>query len=58
MSRVSQIVSSCYDIDIGSPQSKATVLSQTPDMSVLLETSAGDVTIDLFVTDAPKTCEK
>ncbi|KAK6430364.1 Peptidyl-prolyl cis-trans isomerase-like 4 [Oleoguttula sp. CCFEE 5521] len=26
-------------------------------MSVLLETSAGDITIDLFVTDAPKCCE-
>ncbi|RMY87429.1 hypothetical protein D0861_05354 [Hortaea werneckii] len=27
-------------------------------MSVLLETSAGDITIDLFVKDAPKCCEK
>ncbi|KAI7334215.1 Peptidyl-prolyl cis-trans isomerase-like [Hortaea werneckii] len=26
-------------------------------MSVLLETSAGDITIDLFVKDAPKCCE-
>ncbi|KAF2228317.1 cyclophilin-like domain-containing protein [Elsinoe ampelina] len=26
-------------------------------MSVLLETSAGDITIDLFVDDAPKSCE-
>ncbi|KAK5134617.1 Peptidyl-prolyl cis-trans isomerase cyp6 [Meristemomyces frigidus] len=26
-------------------------------MSVLLETSAGDITIDLFVNDAPKCCE-
>ena len=27
-------------------------------MSVLLETSAGDITIDLFVEEAPKCCEK
>jgi len=27
-------------------------------MSVLLETSAGDITIDLLVKDAPKCCEK
>ncbi len=27
-------------------------------MSVLLETSAGDITIDLLVNDAPKCCEK
>ncbi|KAG9807626.1 hypothetical protein KCU77_g21296, partial [Aureobasidium melanogenum] len=26
-------------------------------MSVLLETSAGDITIDLYVDEAPKTCE-
>lgn len=27
-------------------------------MSVLLETSLGDITIDLLVDDAPKCCEK
>lgn len=27
-------------------------------MSVLLETSAGDITVDLFLADAPKSCEK
>lgn len=27
-------------------------------MSVLLETSAGDITIDLYVDEAPKACEK
>jgi hypothetical protein len=27
-------------------------------MSVLLETSAGDITVDLFVEEAPKCCEK
>jgi len=27
-------------------------------MSVLLETSAGDITIDLLVKEAPKCCEK
>ena len=27
-------------------------------MSVLLETSVGDITIDLLVHDAPKACEK
>ncbi|CAK3764970.1 Peptidyl-prolyl cis-trans isomerase-like 4 [Lecanosticta acicola] len=26
-------------------------------MSVLLETSVGDITVDLFITDAPKSCE-
>lgn len=41
-------------------------LRQTPNthanllrtMSVLLETSLGDITIDLLVDDAPKCCEK
>jgi len=27
-------------------------------MSVLLETSLGDITIDLLVDDAPRCCEK
>jgi hypothetical protein len=31
---------------------------QLSNMSVLLETSAGDITIDLLVKDAPKCCEK
>jgi hypothetical protein len=30
----------------------------TEKMSVLLETSAGDITIDLYVDEAPKACEK
>jgi peptidyl-prolyl cis-trans isomerase-like 4 len=30
----------------------------TQTMSVLLETSLGDITIDLLVDDAPKCCEK
>jgi len=29
-----------------------------PTMAVLLETSLGDLTIDLLVEDAPRTCEK
>ena len=29
-----------------------------PIMSVLLETSLGDITIDLLVDEAPKCCEK
>lgn len=29
-----------------------------PAMSVLLETSLGDITIDLLVDDAPRCCEK
>lgn len=32
--------------------------SVTAAMSVLLETSLGDITIDLLVDDAPKCCEK
>lgn len=31
---------------------------QTQAMSVLLETSLGDITIDLLVDDAPRCCEK
>ncbi|KAJ8612423.1 hypothetical protein MRB53_037464 [Persea americana] len=33
------------------------VLGKWLAMSVLLETSAGDITVDLFVKEAPKTCE-
>ncbi len=38
--------------------SPGTTLHILRTMSVLLETSAGDITIDLLVNDAPKCCEK
>lgn len=36
----------------------AAIQADPPNMSVLLETSAGDITIDLLVDDAPTCCEK
>lgn len=35
-----------------------TPLDHARAMSVLLETSVGDITVDLLVAEAPKACEK
>jgi hypothetical protein len=51
----------CHDLDLEFTQpSQRNVHSQIKefDMSVLLETSLGDIVIDLLVDAAPRLCEK
>jgi hypothetical protein len=55
-----RIGSSIITIIISSPSSsqEQTQEQDKNNMSVLLETSAGDITIDLYVDEAPLACEK